>query len=335
VVTVLASCTMTTFITGATGFIGRHLVPLLLSRGESLRCLVRPTSDAGALREAGVELVEGDVTDPASLRGAVSGCRRVIHLANRYSLWERDPTVLRRINVDGTRAVLEVAREARVELFLHVSTVAVFGSPEQQPFDESTPVAASRASEYARTKYEGDLLVEECAAAGLPVVYAFPAAVLGPGDPQATGQYIADVVRGRMPVGLFGDAVLTAVHVRDVASAIATLVARPDLVGQRFIIGREEITIRDFNSLIAEVAGVRAPWPYLPGWAGLLSAALLTGISRITRCRPPWGLSLDLARTIAADVRADGSRAEGELGLTYTPIRQAVEEAVQALRDGR
>ena len=218
---------------------------------------------------------------------------------------------------------------------LYLSTVAVFGSPAQQPFDESTPVAAGRASEYARTKYEGDLLVEEYAAAGLPVVYAFPAAVLGPGDPQATGRYIADVARGRMPLGLFGDAILTAVHVRDVAAAIATLAQRPDLAGQRFIIGREEIAIRDLNSLIAEAAGVRAPWPYLPNWLGILAAALLTAVSRLTRRRPPWGLSLDLARTIAADVRADGSRAQRELGLAYTPIREAVEEAVRALRDGR
>ena len=321
----------TVFITGATGFVGRHLVPRLAGQVGTLRCLVRRTSDTRALEKAGVDLVYGDVGDAAAVRAGMEGCDRIVHLASIYSFWERDPGVYHRVNVEGARTVMAAALEAEVDAFVQVSSVVVFGRPDRTPFDENTPVGPRRFSQYARTKYEADLVAEELGARGLPVVFVYPGAVLGPGDPKATGQYIADVVFGRMPVALFSGSHLTFVHVRDVAEAITRILSREITSGDRYIVAGEQVSLAKLNAMIADIAGVRQPWPPVPDWMGMLSAALLTAISRLVRRPPPWGLSLDMARTSRAGFRADGSKAVRELGLEYTPVRIAVEEAIREL----
>ena len=263
----------TVFITGATGFVGRHLVPRLAGQVGNLRCLVRRTSDTRALEKAGVDLVYGDVGDAAAVRAGMEGCDRIVHLASIYSFWERDPGVYRRVNVEGARTVTAAALEAEVDAFVQVSSVVVFGRPDQTPFDGNTPVGPRRFSQYARTKYEADL----------------------------------------------------------VAEAIARILGREISSGDRYIVAGEQVSLAELNAMIADIAGVRQPWPPLPDWMGMHSAALLTAISRLTRRPPPWGLSLDMARTSRAGFRADGSRAARELGMEYTPVRIAVEEAIREL----
>lgn len=309
-------------------------MPLLAARGEPVRCLVRATSDRRPLQAAGVDLVEGDVTDPAAVRAGLQNCGRVVHLANLYSLWEADPGEYRRINVDGTRVVLQAALDAGVDHFVHISTVAVFGRPAQLPFTEETPLGPVRYSEYARTKYAGDQVARLVAARGLPLTFLYPAAVLGPGDPKSTGRYIADLLDRRVPMGLFPGAELTGVHVRDVAAAIDLVLQRPDLtVGEGYIVGRERLTMGELTRLVTEIGGVRHPWPDLPDPLAMLTAALVDGGARLLRRPPLWGLSLEAARTLRAGVCADGSKIERHLGLTYTPLRVAVEEAVRAIQE--
>jgi len=309
-------------------------VPLLAQRGEPVRCLVRPTSDRGLLQAPGVEFAEGDVTDPAALRAGLAGCRRVVHLANLYSLWEADPGAYRRVNVDGTRHVLDAALDAGVDHFVHVSTVAVFGRPDVRPFTEGTRPAARLPSEYARTKAAGDELARRAAANGLPLTVLYPAAVLGPGDPKTTGRYIADLLERRVPVGLFSGADLTGVHVRDVAAAIDRVLERPDVsVGEKYLVGRERLTLGELTRLVAEIGDVRRPWPDLPDALAMLTAATLDAASRLLWRPPAWGLSLEAARTLRAGVSADGSKIERDLGLTYTPLRTAIEESVRAIQD--
>lgn len=323
---------MTTFVTGATGFIGRHLVPLLRARHGTVRCLVRATSDRRLLEAAGVDLVEGDICQVEAVRAGLEGCDRVVHLANLYSLWEADPGVYRRINVDGTRVVLEAALEAGVDHFVHVSTVAVFGRPLRLPFTEESTPAATLPSEYARTKREGDRLARQMAARGLPLTVLYPAAVLGPGDPKTTGRYIADLLDRRLPMAMFASAELTGVHVRDVAAAIDRVLQRPGIaVGEEYIVGRQRLSLGELTRLVAELGGVRPPWPELPDALAMATAALLDATARVLRRPPLWGLSLEAARTLRAGVCADGSKIERDLGLIYTPLRLAVEEAVQAI----
>ena len=324
-------------ITGATGFIGRYLVRRLSAAGDParVRCLVRSGSDVAELEHLGVELIRGDVTDWEALRAATQGCQQVVHLANLYSFWEPDPSIYRRVNVEGTRLTAQAAIEAGVELFLHVSTVAIFGRPTEVPFNEASAPGPRRFSEYARTKYEGDLIVEQMAReAALPLAVLYPGSVLGAGDPKSSGRYIADVVRRRMPATLFADRVITWVHVNDVAKALERLLDVEDAVGRRYIVGSARMTFHQLNHLIFEASGVRPPRLEVPDWISVLSARLLTAVSDLTGHAPPFGLSADVARTMIGGVQADGSRICRDLGLTYTDVRVVVEEAVAALEDG-
>lgn len=322
---------MKLFLTGATGFIGRRLCRRLASTSHTLRCLVRDLEKAQALLP-GVELVRGDVTDPASVRQGLVGCEAVIHLANIYSFWERDPSRYQAVNVEGTRHVLEAALEAGVYRMVHVSSAVIFGKPAQVPFTEESPPGPERFSEYARSKYAGDQLARALRDQGLPLVVLYPCGVLGAGDPKGSGQYLADLVRGRMPATVLPDAILTWVHVADVAEAIALTVDKPGIEGKEYIVGREQFSFRQFNQLVRELSGVALPRLNLPDVTVMPIARLLTGLAHLTGNPPWWGLAVDQVRTVQAGFRAEGHRAERELGLVYTPIREAIAEAIAELK---
>lgn len=321
---------MRLLLTGATGFIGQRLVRRLASTPHTLRCLVRNPEKAQTLLR-GVELVQGDVTDPASVRQSLAGCEAVIHLANIYSFWERDSQVYRAVNVGGTRQVLEAALEAGVSRVVHISSAVIFGKPAQSSFTEESQPGPERFSEYAHSKYEGDQLAWALRKRGLPLVVLYPASVLGAGDPKGSGQYLADLVRGRMPARVLEDSVLTWVHVADVAEAIALAVDQPGIEGQEYIIGREQLSLGQFNQLVRELSGAVLPRLNLPDTTVMPLAWLLTALARLTGKPPLWGLAVDQVRTVQAGFCADGHRAERELGLVYTPIRQAIEEAIAEL----
>jgi nucleoside-diphosphate-sugar epimerase len=179
---------MNVFITGATGFIGTHLVKRLSQTEHEMCCLVRKTSNVRVLEELGTTLVTGDVTDRDSPLEGMKGCDGVINLANIYSYWEPDKRIYTDVNVEGTRNVMEGALETGVSKVVHVSSVVTYGKPADCPFTEESPVGPVRFSEYARTKYAGDLIAWELyEKKGLPLVMIYPGAVLGPGDPKSTG----------------------------------------------------------------------------------------------------------------------------------------------------
>jgi nucleoside-diphosphate-sugar epimerase len=322
---------MRLFLTGATGFIGQRLVRRLESTPHQLRCLVRDLERARALLP-GAELVQGDVTDPRSVRQGLAGCETAIHLANVYSFWERDPGVYRRVNVEGTRCVLGAALEAAVSRAIHVSSAVVFGRPTQCPFTEESPPGPERFSEYAQSKCEGDQVARALREKGLPLVVLYPCGVLGAGDPKGSGQYLADLVRGRMPARVLEGAALTWVHVADVAEAIVRAVEKPGIEGEGYLIGREQLSFGQFNALVRELSGVSLPWLKLPDAAVMPLARLLTGLSRLTGRPPLWGLAADQVRTVQRGFCADGTKAERDLGLVYTPVREAIAEAIAELK---
>jgi len=317
-------------LTGATGFIGRHLTRQLAAAGYGLRALVRSTSDTTELQQLGVEIVEGDVTDWESVCRAVEGCRRVVHLANIYSMWEQDPSVYRRVNVEGTRRVAQAAAESGVDLFLHISTVAVFGRPHEVPFHERCAPGPELFSEYARTKFEADRVVEEFAVSHrLPLAILYPGSVLGPGDQKSSGRYVDDILHRRLPMAVFSDDVMTWVHVRDVADAVTRLLGRDDAAGARYVVGCHRLTMHQINDIIHQVSGVQLPRFEMPDWLARLSARMLTGLSAVTGRAPMWGLSTDIARTMSHSIQADGRRAERELGVEYTDIHTALEDTIR------
>jgi dihydroflavonol-4-reductase len=308
---------MRILLTGATGFIGGHLVRRLGHTWHEMRCLVRDpgAAPARALARRGAGLVQGDVTDPASVRRAMAGCDWVVHLANVYSFWERDPRVYEAVNVRGTAHVMEAALEAGVSKVVHVSTVEALA-------------AAPRDNRYAKSKYAGEQRAWAFAKRGLPLVVLCPGAVLGRGDTKPTGRYMRDLACRRIPFRLCEDTVLSVVHVRDVVEAIVQALERPETVGGRYVIAGHLVSIGELNRMVSELARVPLPERRLPDALLRPLAALLTGIARVTGRPPRWGLSLDQARVLRRGFRCDGSAAARQLGLEYSAVREAVAEVV-------
>jgi len=323
-----------TFITGATGFIGIHLVERLAQTERKMHCLVRKTSNVSRLKELGATIVTGDVTDKDSLREGMRDCNQVINLANVYSFWEPNRQIYTDINVKGTRNVMECALETGVSKVVHVSSVVVYGKPADCPFTEESPVGPVRFSEYARTKYAGDLIAWELyEKENLPLIMIYPASVLGPGDPKASGQYIQALIHRRLPATVFNDSVITYVHVRDVAEAIVKALEKENNVGEKYLVGKHQLSYREYNEMISEISKVSLPKVCLPKSLVMANAALLTWLADLAKKPPMWGMALDAMRTIKEGFRFDGSKAERELGITYTPIRVALEEAIASYQE--
>lgn len=324
---------MKIFVTGATGFIGKHLVRRLVAEGHTVRCLVRRSSNTRPLADLPVEWVYGDVNDRPALCEGMLGCDWVCHLANLYSMWEPDASQFAKINVDGTRAVMETALSAGVRKVIYLSTVAVFGKPEQVPFDETCPPGPQLFSEYARTKAAAEQIAWDFYRRGLPLVVLYPGIVLGAGDEKASGHYIQDIIRKRVPSTIFHNAIATYVYVGDVVEAMVRAAEKPETVGQKYLIGKYQLDGRRYAELISEISGVPLPIFRFPDFMVLSASYLLTGLSALTRRPPWWGLSIDAGWTLKNGFQLDGCKAERELGLQYTPLCRALEEAIVSYRE--
>jgi dihydroflavonol-4-reductase len=325
---------MKIFVTGGTGFIGTHLVRRLLQDGHEIRCLIRkPTQPARQLQEQGATLVPGDVIDKSSMLRGMKDCEWVFHLAGLYSFWEPNKQVFTDVNVTGTRNVMECALEVSVAKVVHVSTAGIYGKPADCPFREESEVGPDRFCDYFRTKYEGDQIVWDLyKQKRLPVVVVYPTAVLGAGDPKATGQYIMNLIHHRLPARVFEHAVMTFVHVKDVAEVIVRAAEKQDNIGERYLVGNCRMSFGEINKMVSEISGVSLPKLRLPDPLVMLNAALLTALANVIKKPPPWGMSTDQMRVMREGFSVDGSKVERELCVTYTPIRVALEEAIAPYR---
>jgi len=324
---------MRIFITGATGFIGNHLVRRMAQTEHELLCLVRKASNVSQLEELGVTLITGDVTDKNSLLEGMRGCQWVINLANIYTFWEPNKKVYTDVNVGGTRNVMECALELGVSKVVHVSTGVTYGKPVDCPFTEESPIGPVRFSEYARTKYGGDQIAWEFYQnRGLPLVMVYPAAVLGPGDPKPSGQYIKDVIHGRLPARVLEDSVLTWVHVRDVAEVIFRAAEKENNIGEKYFAAKHQLSLREANEMISQISGAPLPKLRLPDFMVMINARLFTWWANLVKKPPLWAMSVDQIRTMKEGFVIDGSKAERELGINYTPIRVALEEAIASYK---
>ena len=300
---------------------------------HALHCLVRKTSNTQHLEEAGATLIMGDVTDRGSLLEGMKGCDWVINLANIYTFWEPDKKIYMDVNVEVTRNVMECALETGVSKVVHVSTALVYGKPADCPFTEESPVGPVRFSEYARTKYEGELVAWDLyEKQGLPLVVIYPGSVLGPGDPKATGQHIKNLIHRRVRARAFENVVTTYVHVRDVAEVIVRALEKQSNIGERYLVGKHQFSFREYDELISQISGVPLPSIRLPDAVAIAGTALLTRFADLIKKPPPWGISTDGLKTVRAGLVFDGSKAERELGITYTPIQIALEEAIASFK---
>lgn len=324
---------MRVFVTGGTGFLGGQIVKRLVAAGHETRCLVRSRKGTPFLQQPGVQLVPGDLRDKASLVAGMHGCGWVINAGAAFDFWIPDDDVYREVNIGGTRNVMEAALEVGVSKVIHVSTVIVYGKPVASPITEETAVGPVRFSAYSQTKYEGVRIAWElCKTRALPLVVVYPGSILGAGDPKASGQYVRNLLQRKMPAVIFTDASFPFVHVNDVAEAIVRAAEKEDNLGERYLLVGENLTFGQINSLVSEIAGIRPPRLTLPGPMALATAALLTAIAGLTNKPPAWGMSLDQSRTMKNGPVVDGGKAERDLGIRYTPIRQALKEAIESYR---
>ena len=322
-----------TLLTGGTGFVGAAVARALLARGHSVRALVRPRSDRRNLEGLPVELVEGDLTDAASLARAVAGCRFVLHVAADYRIWVPDPDAMLRANVEGTRALMLAALAAGVERVVHCSSVAALGlTADGTPADETTPVSEeSVVGIYKKSKYRAERAVLALVAErGLPAVIVNPSTPVGPRDikPTPTGKMIADAAAGRMPA--YVDTGLNVVHVDDVAEGHLLALER-GRIGEKYILGGENLLLRDLLALVARAAGRRPPAIGLPN-AALWPVALgCEALARVTGVEPL--VTRNHLRMARKKMFFSCEKAKAELGYAPRPAEAAVRDAVTWLRE--
>jgi len=324
---------MKIFITGSTGFIGTYLVKRLAQTKHELHCLARETSNTQLLKEAGVDILIGDVTDKSSLQKGMEGCDCVAHLASSFVFWSPNNQVFYDVNIKGTRNVMESALEKGVSKVVYVSTAAVYGNAEW-PITEETPVGSKRASKYVRTKYEGDLIAWDLyEKKNLPLVVIYPSAVIGANDPKAAGQYIKKFAQGRMPAQVLTKFYFPFVHVKDVAEAIVRALEKENNVGEKYIVSAENHTWGEFNQMISDISGRKLPLLKLPTWMTMMNSYVFTGIAKLVRKPPIWDMSVDQMSLSKQNFKIDGTKVERELGIKYTPIRDGIKEAIESFKE--
>ncbi len=323
---------MKIFITGATGFIGTHLLSRLKQTSHQLYCLARESSNTQHLKEAGATVVPGDVIDKRALIEGMKGCDSVINLANIYTFWEPDNRIYTDVNVKGTRNVLESALENNISKVVHVSTSLIYGKPKESPFNEESPVGPVRYSEYARTKYRGDLIAWDLFKdKSLPLVVVYPCGVIGPGNPKSGGQAVINLVERRMKARATDNHITSLVYVKDVVEVIVKALEKEGNIGQKYLVG-QQIYEREFYQMVSQISGVPLPSIYLPDSVAVALAFGLTVLANLTKKAPMWGTSIDYLRTLTHDMVVNGTKIERELGIKYTPIRVALEEEIASYR---
>jgi dihydroflavonol-4-reductase len=320
-----------TLVTGATGFVGWHVARALLERGHTVLAQAR---DPARLRElSGIQGIQGDLRDPASLERAVEGCGVVFHVAADYRLWTREPDEMYKSNVEGTRSMLAAARRAGVERFVYTSTVGCIGLPKAvnghvTPSDQTTPVSGTQmTNHYKRSKWQAERVALELAGKGSPVVIVNPSAPVGPRDlkPTPTGKVIVDFLHRAMPAYL--DTGLNWVHVRDVAVG-HILAAEKGRVGERYILGHAQgnWTLKQTFEVLQDLTGVSAPRFQVPYVLALAAGYVDEAIARVSG-RPPKA-PLAGVRMARYKMFFNPAKAIRELGLPQTAPKDALRDAV-------
>ena len=324
---------MTTLVTGASGFVGSSVVRALIRRDESVRVLVRPTSDRRNISDLGLEVATGDLRDPPSLARALDGCRVLYHVAADYRLWIPRPEEVYRINVDGTVALVRAATDAGVERIVYTSSVAALGLNENgEPSDEMTPVSlADMVGHYKRSKFLAEEEVRNLVRDfNAPVIIVNPSTPVGPRDvkPTPTGRMVLDAAAGKMPA--YVDTGLNIVHVDDVAEGHLLACDRGS-IGERYILGGHNMTLREILSEIAGLSGRRAPRIRLPHDLILPIAHAAELVARLTG-REPF-VTVDGVKLAKKHMFFTSQKAKRELGYQARPAIMAFEDAIDWFHD--
>jgi dihydroflavonol-4-reductase len=325
---------MKVFLTGATGFVGGHVARELAARGASLRLLTRRTSNLANLEGIAGDTVLGDLLQPDSLRTAIRGCDAVLHVAADYRLWVRDPDSMYRANVEGTHALLRLAREENVPRFVYTSSVATMGfKTDGTIVDENTPVTLNdMVGPYKRSKFLAEQVAIEAARADQSVIILNPTTPIGAGDlkPTPTGRIIVDFLNKKFPA--YMDTGLNLVDVAEVARTHAD-VLHPDLgrPGERYILGGENLTLKQILDKMSAITGLPSPTMKVPNAVAMIFAFFDENLTGKLRGKEPRA-TVEAVRMGKKKMFASSAKAERELGFRIVPAYPALRSAIDWFR---
>jgi dihydroflavonol-4-reductase len=318
---------MTTLVTGAAGFLGSHVTRQLVARGDEVRVLMRASSTNRAIADLSLEYVTGDLRDPASLDRAMKGVKRVFHVAADYRLWAKRSQDIYDSNVGGTKNLLDAARRAGVEQLIYTSTVATIAVDRPQHPNEFTDAKLEEmVGHYKRSKWLAEKEALTAAKNGLPVIVAMPTTPVGPWDwkPTPTGKIILDFLNGKMPG--YVETGLNFVGVEECAAG-HLLIAEKGKVGERYLLGAENLALKGMLDLLSKITGLPAPKLKIPHGLALGVAYASTAFSRLVGREP--GIPVEGVKIARHMMYVDCSRARRELGFKAGPVAAALERAVR------
>jgi dihydroflavonol-4-reductase len=316
------------FVTGGSGVVGGAVVERLVARGDDVVALARSDAAAAVLEGRGAEVVRGDVLDAAALVRGMDGCALAFHVAGVNRLCLEDTGPMERVNVDGAVAAVRAASTAGVPRLVLTSSAATVGEPHGVIGNEATPHRGWFLSNYERTKTEGERAALAAARSlGQDVVCVNPSSVQGPGRAGGTGRFLIAFLDGRLKV--FVDTHLSIVDIGDCAEG-HLLAAERGAGGERYVLNGVTMTVEEALVLAAEVAGVKRRPRLVPGRLATLAGGAIERGFRLVRRHPP--VCREMVRTLVHGHRYDGSRAERELGLRYTPPGETIRRTVEWAR---
>jgi len=318
---------MTTLVTGAAGFLGSHVARQLVARGENVRVLMRASSSNRAISDLSLEYVTGDLRDAASLERAMNGVQRVFHVAADYRLWAKHPQDIYDSNVGGTKNVLAAAKHAGVGQLIYTSTVATIAVDRPGLPNEFTDAKLEEMiGHYKRSKWMAEQEVLKAAKEGLPAIVAMPTTPVGPWDwkPTPTGKIILDFLNGKMPG--YVETGLNFVGVEECAAG-HLLVSEKGKIGERYLLGAENLTLKEVLDTLAKITGLRAPVMKIPHGVALGVAYVESAFSRLMGKEP--GIPVEGVKIARHKMFVDASRARRELGFQPGPVAAALERAVR------
>ena len=322
---------MTTLVTGASGFLGSHVTRQLVARGETVRVLLRASSNNRAIADLPLEYVTGDLRDTASLARALAGVTRVFHVAADYRLWAKRKQHIYDSNVGGTRNLLDAAKRAGVSQFIYTSTVATIAVDRPEHPNEFTDAKlAEMVGHYKRSKWQAERLVLDSAKQGFPAIVAMPTTPVGPWDwkPTPTGKIILDFLNGKMPG--YVKTGLNFVGVEECAAG-HLLVSDKGKVGERYLLGAENLTLKELLDTLAKITGLSAPKLKIPHGLALGVAYANTAFSRLLGREP--GIPVEGVKIAQHMMFVDVKRAQKELGFKPGSVAAALERAVRWYAD--
>jgi len=320
---------MKAFVTGATGFVGSHVARVLAEQGADLRLLVRSSSDPKNIQQLNADRVVGDLCDPESIDRAMADCDVVFHVAADYRLWVRDPAQMYRANVEGTRTILQAARKNGVRRVVYTSSVATMGfTVKNNPVDESSPVSLENMiGHYKRSKYMAEEVAIAAGRDGIDVVVVNPSTPVGEQDikPTPTGRIVVDFLKKKFPA--YVDTGLNMVDVRECARGHVAALEK-GRSGERYILGGENLTLKQILDKLAAITGLPSPRVRLPYAVALASGVVDTVVTGVVLRREPR-VTIDAVRMGRKKMFVSSAKAERELGWKAIPVDAALRRAVQ------